>query len=250
MTSAISLLDSLDMLANDPALRETPNAALALLKDARTIISSDDVAQLPVELRAAATELRTMLAGLSDGQAVANLLAAIDKANTILGRVDTAATDLPEITRQLRLLGEKANGLAVEDLVTAATSLVRSADAFIGTEEARKLPPALTAALNEIATFLGQVREGGAIESANAAISAAESAANAVANAADTLPGLSEKLSQLIGQASGVVGGYDGKSRFNTELLTTLRDIQGAADAVTELARTIQRNPNSLILGR
>lgn len=250
MDRAISLLESLDSLANDPALRQTPESALALLEETRAIVSSEDLVQLPADLRAAANDLRQMMTDLQDGEAVANLLAAIEKADAALASIETASADLPEITAQLKALGEKANSLAVEELVSSTTKLVESADAFIGTEEARKLPPALTAALDEITVFLGQVREGGAIENANQAISAAEAAANAVAQAADSLPDLTARLNRLVDQTSGVVGSYGDRSRFNGELMSTLRDIQKSAEAITALARQISRNPNSLILGR
>lgn len=250
MDSAINLLESLDTLANDPAIRKTPGAALALLEDTRAIVTSEDMAQLPSELRGAATDLRGMIAQLDEGQAVVNLLSAISRADAAMANLETASVDLPEIAAQLKDLGAKANSLEVEALVTSTTKLVNSAEAFIGTEEARKLPPALTAALNEVTIFLGKVREGGAIENANAAISAAESAANAVAEAAASLPELTRRLNGLVDQASGVMGDYDDKSRFNAELMATLHDIQTSADSITALARTIQRNPNSLIMGR
>ncbi|MBC7139703.1 MAG: hypothetical protein H5U17_13425, partial [Defluviimonas sp.] len=67
---------------------------------------------------------------------------------------------------------------------------------------------------------------------------------------AQSLPDLSERMSGLVVNANGVVAGYGERSRFNAELMSVLRDIQAAADAVTALARTIERNPNSLILGR
>ena len=39
------------------------------------------------------------------------------------------------------------------------------------------------------------------------------------------------------------------EKRYNSAL-ATLRDIQEASDAISSLARTIERNPNSLLIGR
>jgi paraquat-inducible protein B len=43
---------------------------------------------------------------------------------------------------------------------------------------------------------------------------------------------------------------YGAKSTFNSETLDLLRELKAAAKSVNQLARTIERNPNSLILGR
>ncbi|MEZ5912145.1 MAG: hypothetical protein R3D84_07920 [Paracoccaceae bacterium] len=150
----------------------------------------------------------------------------------------------------MKALAEKANSLAVEDLVASASALVKTVDGYLGTEEAAKLPASLSKALDEVAVFLAEVREGGAIANANGALSAAEEAARSVQAAADSLPDLANRLDGLVRDAQGAVNAYGAKSRLNGEMLAALRDIREAADAFAALARTIQRNPNSLIMGR
>ncbi len=61
---------------------------------------------------------------------------------------------------------------------------------------------------------------------------------------------LAAQIDAVVGEASGVMGTYGAKSRFNADTLSMLNDISEAADAVTARTRAIQRNPNSLILGR
>ena len=104
--------------------------------------------------------------------------------------------------------------------------------------------------MNEMRIFLEDIREGGAIENVNAALDAANQAAQAVEDAVSTFPALSARANQLVAQTEAVVESYSDRSRFGAETLATLRDIQAAADAVSSLARAIQRSPNSLLTGR
>jgi len=250
MQSAISVLNSVEKLAANPDLQRVPGEAAGLLADTRALVTSEDVAAIPAEVRGITEGLRAVLATLQQGNAVENLVSAIARADTALDGVATASQDFPVITGQIRDLGEKANRLEIEALAAAATRLVDTASALIGTEDAKRLPPALADALAEVAKFLAEVRKGGAIANANSAISAAEAAANAINDAAKSLPALSERLTGLVAQAEGTLSGYGEQSKFNAELIKTLREAQAAADSVSSLARAIQRNPNSLLLGR
>ncbi|MEM6825405.1 MAG: paraquat-inducible protein B, partial [Pseudomonadota bacterium] len=81
-------------------------------------------------------------------------------------------------------------------------------------------------------------------------LASARDAATAVANATEILPDLALRLEGMVGQAEELVGAYDGRSTFNAETLEALREIQDAARAVSRLARAIERDPNSIILGR
>ncbi|NNL73085.1 MAG: hypothetical protein HKP29_06955, partial [Silicimonas sp.] len=50
--------------------------------------------------------------------------------------------------------------------------------------------------------------------------------------------------------AQGTLSTYDDSSTFSREVAAALRDIQRAAKSVDSLARTLERRPNSIILGR
>ena len=47
-----------------------------------------------------------------------------------------------------------------------------------------------------------------------------------------------------------MIAAYGARSDFNAETLAMLREVRSAAKMVAQLARTIERNPNALILGR
>ncbi len=75
-------------------------------------------------------------------------------------------------------------------------------------------------------------------------------AAESVASAAADLPDLTAQLEAMVGKANALVDNYGANSTFNAETMDLLRELQATAKAVTQLARTIERNPNSLLIGR
>ncbi|WP_052362556.1 intermembrane transport protein PqiB [Falsirhodobacter sp. alg1] len=250
MQSAIGALNSVQTLAGDPETRRVPSAAADLLSEARSLISGENVANILVNLRQTTDGLRRMSEQLEGGQAVNNLIAAIDKANTTLDGVQNASSDFPEIATQLRELAAKANTLPLEQLATSADGLVQSANRLLDNPDTQRVPGAVSDALSEVSRVLAEIREGGAITNANDAIAAAKEAADNVSEAVQGLPDLANRAAQLIEEAGTTVSGYGSDSRFNVELVTALRNLQVASEAVTSLARTIQRNPNSILLGR
>ena len=67
--------------------------------------------------------------------------------------------------------------------------------------------------------------------------------------AADSLPALVERASGLLDQAAVTLQGFDQSSGIVREAQSAIRDVARAAEAIASLARTIERNPNSLIFG-
>lgn len=59
-----------------------------------------------------------------------------------------------------------------------------------------------------------------------------------------------DRLGTLISQAQATLTGYDGNSPINRDARTALRALTEAMRAIDGLASTIERKPNSLILGR
>ncbi|QUS35319.1 intermembrane transport protein PqiB [Falsirhodobacter algicola] len=250
MQAAIGALSSIQTLAGDPETRRVPEEAAGLIADARALLTGEDVSGTLANLRQTTDGLRDIADRLQDGQAVENLVAAIQKANTTLEGVQQASAEFPQIAAQLRELSVKANDLQIQDLADSTDRLLQSANGVLSQPGAERVPAALANSLSEIAQVLAEVREGGAIGNANEAIAAAQRAADSIRQAADDLPALTAQAAQVLQDAGGAVSGYGSDSRFNVELVTALRSLQEAADSVTSLARAIQRNPNSIILGR
>lgn len=247
---AIRLMASVESLASSESARAAPEAAVALLEDTRALVNDESMRALPGELREVISELRSVVGELNSRGAVGNLAEAVEKANTVIGNVATASEDFPELVEDLRQVAAKANSLEAEELLAAATRLLDSADQVIGTDAAREFPPALNAALGEVRATLTELREGGAVENVNAAMSSARDAADAVATATEGLPGLSQRLERLVAQSEALIGAYGARSDFNEESMAALREMRGAARAVAQLARALERNPSSLLTGR
>lgn len=257
MSGAIDMMGSFERLANDEDLRAVPSSVTALLDEARNLVGGEDIQAVPADLRAAVSEMRdtiaglnTVIAGANDAEIVQSLAATIQTANIAVANIEEATRNLPAITARIEELTDKLFAIEIEGMVDAATQTLNSIDVLIGSDATADLPASLSAAMDEVRLFLGEVRASGAIENVNSALASASAAAAAVETSVEGLPALSARASRLVSETEAVIQSYGARSRFSAETLNTLRDIQSAADAVTNLARTIQRNPSSLLTGR
>ncbi|MCF7701823.1 PqiB family protein [Loktanella sp. M215] len=250
LSQATEALDAIEGVASNSDIAEVPVFLNQLLAEARNLIASGDVQSLPGELRNVATSANQILTDLTAENVTGQLTTAIAAAASAAENLDTASAQLPAITDQLNTLSANASQMDLQGLSVAAEQTLISIDALVNTPQARALPASLSSALDEVQLFLNDIREGGAVENVNAALLSANNAARAIEEAANSLPELSRQTGLLVTSTGEVLSSYGDRSRFNAETLSTLRDIQAAADAVSSLARAIQRNPSSLITGR
>jgi paraquat-inducible protein B len=250
MMQATSLLAGVDDLVRSESTRAVPDEVAALLGDLRALVNDAGTQALPGELRGAVEDLRAVVAELRESGAMEGLASALTRAEAAADSIAEAAGGVPDLIEDLRAVAAKANSLEAEELIAAATRVLDSADAVIGTDAARALPPTLTGALDQVRLMVSELREGGTVEGANETMASARAAADAVAEAAAGLPDLATRLEQLVTQAEGVIASYGARSDFNQETLAALREVRNAARSFAQLARTIERNPSSLILGR
>ncbi|MDB5664179.1 MlaD family protein [Cypionkella sp.] len=250
MQQAISLMASVEAVAGSDDTRAAPGALVKLLDDARGLINKDDTQAIPTELRGAIVDLRKVIDDLQKRGASEKLASLLENANKVAANLDEASKDFPQLVKDLQELAAKAKALNAEELIDSTTKLIKTADGVISTDQMKALPADLSAALVQIQAALKELREGGAVENVNAALASAKTAAESVASAADDLPKLTDELDALVSKANALIASYGAKSDFNGQTLQLLRDLQTAAKAATQLARTIERNPNSLLIGR
>jgi paraquat-inducible protein B len=257
LDQTIATLAAVESLAGDETLRAAPDAFVALLDDARGLLGSPDTQALPAELKAAVSELRAVSEELRQADAVGKLVAALDAAEEaatsvtdVAADIEGATAELPQLVADLQKLTNKANSLEVEQFLASAGAFLDGADRLIDTPDARALPASLTAALDEARSALAELRAGGVVENTNATLSSARDAASAIEQAAQSLPELSARIETLVAEAEKTLAGYGSQSSFNRETLSSLRDVRAAAQALSKLARAIERNPNSLLFGR
>jgi paraquat-inducible protein B len=249
-----------------------------LVSSADALIASEDVIALPGSLKAAVDEINSTLQELRDGGAVRDinqtlasartaannlavttenfpqlterLLATLDSASEAANSVTSSVEGVPELVEQIQDVAAKANSLELQELLDELTKLTSSADAVIGTPDAVALPGSLKNALDELNYTLQTLREGGAVENVNRTLASARNAADNIAVSAQDLPRIVERLTALFAQAGRTIEGYNRGDELSRNATEALRDIQKAADALASLAKTIERNPNSLLLGR
>ncbi|MDX8349478.1 MlaD family protein [Cognatiyoonia sp. IB215446] len=250
MDGAIDLMDSIERLANDDATVAAPASLVALLEDSRALINDDDLQAMPGDLRNVITDLDAIIARADEVDLIGDLDTALENAAQAAANIEEATQSLPQIADQIDTLMATANALELEALVASSTETLDSIEAFVSAEDTSALPGTLNTALDEMRGFLADAREGGAIDNVNAALQAANDAAQAIEEAVGGLPGLAARTNALVARTEEVIESYGERSRFGAETRATLRDIQIAADAVSSLARAIERNPNSLIVGR
>ncbi|MEJ6397878.1 PqiB family protein [Yoonia sp. 208BN28-4] len=264
-------VEALAAKANALELEALVNQTSQTLSSIDGLVGSEETNALPGSVNTALDEIRGLVADFREGGAADNLNAALASANEaasavegavsdlpelsqqasdLLANIDTALENLPQITAEIEALVAKANGVEIDSLVAQTESTLDAIEALVADTQAAELPASLSAALDEMRGVLADVREGGAVQNVNAALNSANQAAQAIERAAASLPGLTQRANALAIQTGDVLENFGERGRFNAETLATLRDIQAAADAVSSLARAIQRNPNSLLTGR
>ncbi|XDA98154.1 MlaD family protein [Sulfitobacter sp. LCG007] len=250
LKSAIDFMDNAKALVSSQEIRETPAEIRGLIGDIREVVQSEDVQKIPVTLNAAVERIEEVVAQIAAEQVAAKLSTALDEAAKAAGNIRTGTAGLNDLVERLNAVAAKANELPLEELTRQVTELVASADAVIDTPGARALPGDLGRALDQLNATLEELREGGAVSSINATLGSVRQAADRVAVGADEIPALVDRLTRLLDQASSTVAGYNRGDVLTRDAQSALRDISQAADALSSLARMIERNPTSLIRGR
>ncbi|MFN3208280.1 MAG: intermembrane transport protein PqiB [Roseovarius sp.] len=248
--SAIDFLDSAQALVANEDLQETPGEIRAILSEIRGIVASDDVQNIPVALNSAVTRLETLLRDIEETELAERLVNAVDAAADAADGITTSVEGIPALVEEIQAVAAKAQALPVEELANQLTDLAAAAERILDTDAARKLPEDLGIALNQINATLAELREGGAVTNLNATLGSARRAADTVATSVDDLPVLVERLGNVLTQASVTIAGYNKGDTLSREAQNALRDISKAAEALTSLARMLERNPSALIRGR
>lgn len=250
LRSTIDFLDGARALVTDEALRETPEDLRALLGDIRSVVSGDEVQAVVPNLNRVLGQIEMLLAELETQQAVARLAVAIDTAASAAETIDRSVAGLPGLVETLNSVAAKARDLPLEELTAEASALVSSGTALLGSDGAQDLPATLSAALREIDATLHALRDGGAVENLNQTLASTREAADAFAGSTRDLPEIIARMTRVLDEASATIRGYDQGDVISRDAQAALRDITRAAEAVTSLARTLERNPSILIRGR
>ncbi|WP_299044162.1 MlaD family protein [uncultured Tateyamaria sp.] len=236
--------------ANALPLDVLVDRASSFAREAETLLASDQMRAMPASVTQAFDELTTVLTNLTEADTADLLSTALVDTSEAATAVEDAVSGLPSVVERLDRIAAQAENVELDTLARELEAVLASARQLLGDTSDAQLPTALASALNEAEAALAELRAGGVIENTNATLSSARQAAAAIESAAGELPALADRLNSTLSQAQGTLRDYGEGSAFSRETLTALREIERAAKALTDLARTIERNPNSLLLGR
>lgn len=227
MASAMRALDSISAIAESEDTRAVPGNLAGVLDEAEKLVAA---------LNAQDAADKTVVAVDAVTEAANSFLVEIEGLHDMLDSADKAA--------------QAVTAMPLEDIGKNIDGLVADIRAMLGTEDAERLPKALSDTLEQTAALLEELRAGGAADKLNGTLVAAQDAASAIADASKQLPGLTTRLETLVTTAQGLVASYGERSAFNAEVLNTMRELRRATTAFGSLARMIERNPRAFILGR
>lgn len=188
-----------------------------------------------------------------------------------LPQLPTVEADVGDLNASAEGVFKRINNLPVEELLASIQGLITSANTLLASDDTRDIAPNINATMAELRTLTpeltrtlaeteatlkevrliaGELRENGVTDNINNVFNSASAAADAVEAAAGELPKLTTRLNTLATRTEAVLKAYDDNSRLITGAMSALRSISEAADAMRTLARTIQRDPSSLVTGR
>ncbi|MEM6386253.1 MAG: MlaD family protein [Pseudomonadota bacterium] len=257
LNAATAFLTSATTLADDENTKAIPSDVRGLVADLRGVTNSDEVqaiaaqaAALLADLQALSGDLRAIAQSIETAKAVERVTAALDAATAAAEGVGAGVAGVPALVEQFSAVAAKVETLELQPLINELSVAVDGARALLVDDGTKALPTRLGATLAELEAALSELREGGAVANLNGALASARSAGAAVEEAAADLPEVISRLEALAGEASATIAGFGEDSELNRTARAALREVQDAARAIERLARTLERNPNSIILGR
>ncbi len=246
----VSELTEVASTARELPIEDLTRRLSDVAQSADRLLSDEALQSTATTLNAVLAQVNTLLGQLESEQTVQRLTEAVASAASAMDQLDASVEGVPQLVADLSDVAAKANALPVEQLAARLSDLVGSANALLSDDGMEELPAQLSAALGEINATLAELRAGGAINNVNATLSSARNAADAVAVSTRDLPDLVARLTQVLEQASDTIRGYDRGAVISRDAQSALRGVEQAADAITSLARTLERNPSALIRGR
>ena len=231
-------------------IEELLASAIRTLDSISAVAESEDTRAVPGELAGLLEELRTLTDGLNQRGASEKAVAALDGMTEAASTVMTEFEGLAETLASTDAAAQAVAAMPLGEIGNKIDGILADIRTMLGSEDAERLPRALSDTLEESAALLAELREGGAAEKINGTLLAAQDAATAIESASERLPALTAKLESLVSTAEKLVASYGERSAFNAEVLDTMRELRRATSAFGSLARMIERNPRAFILGR
>lgn len=250
LTQVTALTTSAQTLLASSDIQEMPADVRKLLGDLSGLVSSDAVQNIPVTVNGTLTRVDGLLSELEQQRVTETLNKALQSASDAADAVSASVEGVPALVTEIQSVATRAAELEFDVLIKELTTLTTSAEALVSSPDTAQLPASLAGALDQLNAALKELREGGAVANVNQTLASARTAADSIATSANDLPQVIARLNTLFVQAGRTIEGYNQGEQLSRSADSALREIQQAAKALEKLARTIERNPNSLLLGR
>jgi paraquat-inducible protein B len=124
---------------------------------------------------------------------------------------------LPDLLASLTALSQKADALPLDELVASATQALDAADRLLASEAVAQVPAEINGALSELRANLATLREGEAMENANATLAGLRRVTDEIAAAQ-----LAESLRATLTSVQSAVGNVDTAAAGLPQLLDSL----------------------------
>ncbi len=215
-----------------------------------TLLADDSVAQIAPSLSQSLTRLEGLLASVEEAGLVGDLDVAIAEISSAATELQTASAELPGLLEDIDAVVAEIGAVPFADVAASVDRVVKRTETILNADGIEDLPGSLDGALGELEATLAELREGGVVETLTATLASAETAFAAIEGATAELPALVTRLDRVAAGLGAVARDYAADSRIYGEIRGAIRDITATADAFRSLARTIERNPSSLLTGR
>ncbi|WP_102108240.1 PqiB family protein [Oceaniglobus roseus] len=271
LSSAVDVLDSVNVILSDDNVKRTPEEVLALLNDVRSFVGSEQVQGLPVQasdmiatLNEGANEFEAILQSVREAGTVQALTDALNAASDASEAVIASVADVPELITSIEEVAASAdnlmttaNNLPLDELLTRASTLLTSADTLVNSEGVQQLPVQLGAAIQEAQGAIADVRSSGVIEQVGSTLTSTEQAVQRVTEA--LLPVI-DAAEQTVAQANTSLQGVpqlieriDGVAQSADALLVKadqlpLDDLVNQANDVIASANALLNDPGTKAL--
>ncbi|MGF1553895.1 MAG: MlaD family protein [Paracoccaceae bacterium] len=242
-------LGALTTILEQEGARALPGELSATLATARRFVEDGALDETLGETNATLASLRALLEQPSTRAAPEELAATLAAARALLTTLEReeAAAELAATLQATRDLVASPSLKTLSDELAATVASLRG---LLQAPGAERLPAATAEALDEAAKLAEQFREENIGRAASAALSGVETASASLERAASRLPALLDRLAGVASRADDVLASVSVGSELNYEAVAAIRDIREAARAVTDVAELVERNPNSIILGK
>ncbi|SOH94815.1 Paraquat-inducible protein B [Monaibacterium marinum] len=244
------VIAEVDTILSDPQTQALPAQATASLAALRALLEDPSTQAIPADISAGVRSARALLDDLVAAELGERLQTALADAGRAAASVAQATDGVPELMERIGAVVSDAENVELDQLAQTAQDVLRSADAILAAPGAQDLPAILTEALREVRLTLQDLRGAGVAQGLGDTLSAAERTMEAIRLAAVDVPDLLARLDALSVQSSATIAAYGEGSVVNDEALRAIREFRDTARAITALVRQIERNPNSLLIGR